>query len=260
MAKTMPFRDFVADVEAAGVNFFAPGVDNISYEEISPSERKAVELAITMLSNHARAIAPQLAVEVERQAPAVYKMAAIAKAKFPGLKIVSFPATGTGTIGISPLFPQAVKYAASPSASAPAYTSYASNSWDISFTANTAAYLFGDGTNWYKASPTDGSRALLVILQNGVLEIGSTPKIVQERIITDKSQKYGVIGVSPISAIPVEAGKSLYIYPTPGVVPVFHDIGIMWSVLPARGGTSTMPLLGFVFAEGDFLAGIKTIS
>jgi hypothetical protein len=259
MAETIPFRNFVADVEASGVNFFAPGIDQISYEKLSDTERKAVELAITMLSNHARMVAPQLAVEIERQAPAVYKMAMVAKAKFPGLKIVSFPATGTGTIGVSPLFPQAIKYTGTPSSSLPAYTSYTSNTWDITFTANTASYLFGDGTNWYKASPTDGQRALIVILQNGVLEIGSTPKITQMRIKTDKSQKYGVFGVSPLSTIPLEAGKKLHVYPTPGVIPIFHDIGIMWSVLPMRSGTSTMPLLGFVFAEGDFLADIKTI-
>ncbi|RSN77217.1 MAG: hypothetical protein DSO07_02990 [Thermoproteota archaeon] len=259
MPTTVSFKEFVRDVREAGVDFYAPGIDNITYEVLSAEEIKAVELAIKMLANHARAIAPQIAVEIERQAPAVYKMAAVAKAKFPGMKNISFPATGTGSIGISPLFPQAIKYTGTPSPSLPAYTSYTSNTWDITFTANTAAYLFGDGTNWYKANPTDGQRALLVILQNGVLEIGSTPKITQMRIKTDKSQKYGMFGVSPLSTIPLESGKKIHIYPTPGVVPIFHDVGIMWSVLPARSGTSTMPLLGFVFAEGDFLADIKTI-
>jgi hypothetical protein len=233
-----------------GINFFWGGRLEIEYIPPKTEEIAAVDFCVDNVLSVLRKTAPSLAADFEKHRTVFQKFAGIAKAKFPGRKTVQFPSQ-TGGIGVLPLFPQAVKYVGTPGPSAPAYTSYATNSWDISLTAGTAAYIFGDGTNYYKASPTTEQHSLLVIIENGLVEVGSTPKISQMRIWTSAETKYGIVTTNPVKAIPIEPNKTLYQYNTPGVIPVYHDFGIQWKILPEATGTSTLPLLGLVFYEHD---------
>jgi len=123
------------------------------------------------------------------------------------------------------------------------------------------AYLFGDGTNYYRTSSTTGAHSAILVFNNGIIEIGSTPKIEQFRLISEGFTKYGIYTVAPIVEERIEENRLIYQYPTPlGAVPIFYDKGIMWSVMPKVTGTSTIKLLGLVFYEHDFAADLKWVS
>jgi hypothetical protein len=242
-----------------GINFFWGGRTSIEYTTPKPEEIEAVDLCINNALSVLRRTSPILATDYEKHRSVFHKFAGIAKAKFPGNKPIMFPSQ-TGTIGCLPLIPQAIRYVASPDATKPAYSSYALNSWDISLTAGTPAYILGDGTNFYKASPTTEQHSLIVIIENGLIEIGTSPKIAQMRLWTQAETKYGIWAANPIKAIPIEPGKVLYQYNTLGVIPIYHDFGIMWKILPDTTGISTLPLLGMVFYEHDLYPDTKWLA
>jgi hypothetical protein len=198
-----------------------------------------------------RKVLPSVAMDIERQRSLALTWAGVAKATFPVRKNYEFPST-TGSLGVAWLFPQAIKYAATPSATLPCYTSYATNSWDISLTAGTAAYFFGSATDFYKASPQTDKHSFLLIFENGIIEFGSTPKIDTFRLESEGKRDYGIYSVVPLEEIPIEKGVIAYQYPTPlGALPITYDRGIRFSFMPRVSGNSTIKLLGLVFYEHD---------
>ena len=257
-ATSYKLKDLFKD-ELRNIAIFFGGREDIEYIPLTSAELEAVNSAIDQGLNVLRKASPTIAATFEMHRSFFQKCAGIAKAKFPGQKSVQYPSQAGG-IGVALLFPQAVKYAATPSSTNPCYTSYATNSWDISLTAGTPAYIFGDGTNFYKASPATEAHSLLAICHNGLLEIGSTPRIAQHRIWTQAETKYGIWVTHPLAQMPIEPGKTLYQYNTIGALIVTHDFGIMWKVLPQTSGTSTLPLLGMAFYEHDFAPDTKYVS
>ena len=260
MARSVSLAELVAEEYAKGILVFAGGRTRVDYEPLTADERKAVNECFMAGLRHLEKVAPEIAASIRPQLSLVEKFAGIAKAVFPETKPIAYPSE-PGTIGVNWLFPQAIKYAASASSTYPCYTSYSTNLWEISLTAGAAAYLFGDGSNYYKASPTTGQHAMLLVFQDGVVEVGSTPKIQQFQIKTEIQAKYGIYTVEPLVEVPLESGKAIYQYPTPmGAVPIYHDLGIMWGFMPAYSGTATIKLLGMVFYEHDFAAELKWVS
>jgi hypothetical protein len=245
--------------ELRTIGIFFGGREDIEYIPLTDAEREKVDDAINQGLNILRKASPTIAATFEMHRSFFQKCAGIAKAKFPGQKTVQYPSQAGG-IGAALLFPQALKYYGTPSATYPCYTSYANNSWDISLTAGTAAYILGDGTNFYKASPTTEAHSLVAICHNGLLEIGSTPRIIQHRIWTQAETKYGIWATQPLAEIPIEPNKVLYQYNTIGALILTHDFGTMWKILPKSSGTSTLPLLGMVFYEHDFAPDTKWLS
>lgn len=207
-----------------------------------------------------RKVSPTIAADIEVQRSLAQKVAGIFKDMIPEKKSYAFPSE-SGMLGAAWLFPQAIRYVASPTSSAPAYTSYPANSWDISLSAGTAAHLFGDGTYFYKASPTTAQHSMLLIFNNGIIEIGSTPKIEQFRLYGEGLTKYGIYTVAPIVEERIDPNRLIYQYPTPmGATPIFYDKGIMWSFMPRLSGTATIKLLGLVFYEHDLFSSLKWVS
>ncbi len=245
--------------EEAKIAIFYGGREDIEYLPLTNDERAAVDKAVDQALIPLRKVSPTIASTYELHRSFFQKCAGIAKAKFPGQKTVQFPSQAGG-IGAIPLIPQAVKWAVTPSATDPCYTSYKTNSWDIDLTAGTAAYILGNGTDFYKASLTAEKHSLLAICWNGLLELGSTPRLGQMRIWTQAETKYGIWSIHPLVSLPIEPGKTLYQYNTVGALIVTHDFGIMWKVLPTATGTSTLPLLGMVFYEHDFLPDTKWVA
>jgi hypothetical protein len=245
--------------ELKNIAIFFGGREDIEYLPLTEAEVAAVDKSIDQGLNVLRRVSPTIAANFEMHRTFFQKCAGIAKAKFPGQKTVQYPSQAGG-IGAALLFPQALKYAATPSATSPCYTSYTTNSWDISLTAGTAAYILGDGTNFYKASPTTEAHSLVAICHNGLLEIGSTPRIIQHRIWTQAETKYGIWATQPLAEIPIEPNKVLYQYNTIGALILTHDFGVMWKILPKSSGTSTLPLLGMVFYEHDFAPDTKWVA
>ncbi|RLB80115.1 MAG: hypothetical protein DRH17_12505 [Deltaproteobacteria bacterium] len=244
---------------AKGINILSLGRTELDFVELNKDEKRAIETVISMYANHLAKVSPTLAKTVLNQKDALIKFAGIAKAIFPEEKPITFPSQA-GTIGVLPLFPQAIKYAATPSSTTPCYTSYSDNSWDITFTAGTAAYILGSDTAYYKASPQTGKHELIVIAQDGIVEVGTTPKIQQFRVISEAESKYGIFVASPLQDVAVEPNKLVYQYHTPGIIPVYHDFGVKLKVLPGVSGTSSVRLLGLVFYEHDLFSDTTWVS
>lgn len=246
-------------IRPMGINVFTGGRETVAHEPLKAEEEEAVNKAVDMVARLLGKVSPDLARQFRNHLDVFKFFGGVAKAMFPESKPISFPSQ-EGHIGIIPLIPQVIKYVATPSATSPAYTSYNTNSWEMDLTAGTAAYIFGDGTNFYKANPATDQHTLLVVIQDGVIEVGSTPKIDQFKIYTSISQPYGIYAAQPLTDITVEPSKTIYQYPTLGAIPVYHDLGIMWEFMPKYSGTSVIKLLGLAFVEHGFLSDLKWIS
>lgn len=231
------------------------GRDVVEYEELKDSENKAIEKCVACTYRVLRKVNATIAEEFLAHLEVFKKFGMIVKRAFGVSKPITFPAQA-GTIGVSPLIPQAVKYATSGDGS---YTGYANNSWNIELTANSVAYLLGSATNYYKASSVNEQHTLLVIMQDGILEVGTTPKIKQFRFESEQQAKWSPWAANPLVELPIDDHRSLYQYNTLGVIPVYHNLGVKLSVLPGASGTSTIPLLGVFFYEFDFWSNLKVI-
>lgn len=243
-----------------GIPIFTGDRKEFVYQEISASEKNVVTKVFNTGLRQIERVSSTIASDIRGQLDLAIRMAGVFKEMLPEKKSYTFPSE-TGSLGVAWVFPQAIRYVATPSSDTPCYTSYPANSWDITLTAGTPAYFFGDGTNWYKASPSTGKHSMLLIFNNGIIEIGSTPKLDQFRLVAEGLTKYGIYTVAPVVEVPIESGKTIYQYPTPmGAVPIFYDKGIMWGFMPRTSGTSTIKLLGLVFYEHDLFATLKYVS
>jgi len=90
-------------------------------------------------------------------------------------------------------------------------------------------------------------------MKDGAVEIGSTPRIQQFRLITEAETKWGIWTVYPLIEQTIEPGKTIYQYNTLGIIPVYHNFGIKWTAMPKYTGTSILKLLGLFFYEHDFM-------
>lgn len=245
----------------AGVKVARLGRKQINYVELEDPEKKAVLRVFEAGLQHLYKVAPAVARDIERQRNLVLTMAGVAKATFPTLKSYSFPSQ-PGGLGVAWLIPQALKYVATPSSDTPAYTGYKTNTWEIDLTAGSAAWILGDGTNYYKASPQTNKHSFVLIFENGLIEVASTPVTDQFKLVSEVAQNIGIYTIEPLVEIPVEDGKAIYQYPTPfGALHVDHNIGVMWGFMPRYSGKShKIPPIGMVFYEHDFLSDLTWVS
>jgi hypothetical protein len=234
--------------------------DVVSAVDISPSEAQWIGWIFDRGIEQLRKVSPVIAADIAAQKNLAIRMAGVAKATFPVRKNYSFPSV-PGSLGAAWLFPQGLKWVSSPNSSNPCYSDYTVNSWDISMTAGTAAYLLGSSANFYKANPTTDQHTFVLIFDKGVIEVGTSPSIDQFIMLSQGKQDFGIYTVEPLVDIPVEANKVVYQYPTPmGAVWVDHSTGIKWSFMPRRTGTATIRLLGMLFYEHDFASSLKWVS
>ena len=240
-----------------GVKIAALDRKIVSYVPVSSNEADIINYVFNSGLKYLRKTLPSVAAEIEAQRELVVRMAGVAKATFPIRKNYSFPSV-PGSLGVAWLFPQGLKYAATPSATNPCYTGYTTNSWDIPCTAGTASYILGDGTNFYKANPNTDVHTFVLIFDGGVLEYGSSPSVEQFQLLSEGKRDYGAYTVEPMVEIPIEKNVAVYQYPTPlGALFVDHQRGVMWGFMPRTTGVKTIKLLGMIFYEHNFLASLK---
>jgi len=252
--------ELFAEELGRGIPVFMGDRREVTYTPLESFELDVIKKVFNYGLSQLRKVSPTIAADIEPQLSLAQKVAGIFKEMIPEKKSYAFPSEA-GSLGVAWLFPQAIRYAATPSATYPCYTSYPANSWDISLTAGTPAYLFGDGTNYYKASPTTAQHSMLLVFNNGVIEIGSTPKVEQFRLYAEGLTKYGIYTVAPIVEEHIEPNRLIYQYPTPlGALPIFYDKGIMWGFMPRASGPATIKLLGLVFYEHDLYSTLKWVS
>ena len=236
------------------------GITQTDYIKIEPKEKEVIDKVFDAGLKHLYKVAPEIARDIERQKKLVYVAAGVAKAKMPTTKSYAFPSM-SGNLGVAWLIPQALKYVATASSDNPAFTSYKTNLWEMDLTAGTAAWILGDGTNYYKTSSATNKHAVILIFENGLLEYGSTPVAEQFKLISEASSKVGIYTVEPLVEIPVSDEKAIYQYPTPlGALILDWDMGFMWGFMPKYSGTHKLPLLGMVFYEHDFLADLTWVA
>jgi hypothetical protein len=247
-------KELFAEELRKGIPVFMGDRESVVYTPLESDEAAAIQKVFNYGLNQLRRISPKIASDIEPQLSIALKVAGVFKDMIPEKKSYTFPSQ-TGTLGVAWLFPQAIKYATT------VPTSYNTNSWDIPLTAGSKAYLFGDGTNYYRTSSTTGAHSAILVFNNGLIEIGSTPKIEQFRLIAEGFTKYGIYTVAPIVEERIEENRLIYQYPTPlGAVPIFYDKGVMWSLMPRASGPATIKLLGLVFYEHDFASDLKWVS
>jgi hypothetical protein len=231
----------------------------------SRTEEPAIETVVNAGLAHLARVAPEVYDAIVRPFTGaklldlVKIFARVAKAQFPSQKPYTFPPE-KGKLGIAWLFPQAIKWVATPSDADPCFTSYNNNSWDIDITAGTAAYLFGSADKFYYTSKTPEKYSAILVLYNGIVEIGSTPSAQQFQLISDTKSVAPYV-VEPLIEVPLNPQKNIYLYPTQmGALFIDHMTGIKWSFMPTRTGKATIKILGFVFFEYDFYPALKWVA
>ena len=233
--------------------------ESVAATPLSGDEASELDTWINEVKTELSRQSPIVAAIFDENIEAIKAFAQIAKNKLDN-KTITIPPSNPGHIGVTLITPQFIRYAATASSTSPAYSQYTLNTWEISLTAGTEAYLLGDGTNYFRPCPTEGSRCEILLLKNGILEIGTTPKLYQIHMYTRETAAQGPYTVSPLIEIPVETDKAIYVYRTPGCLPMLHDMEYMLGVMPHEDGTDTIPLLGVAFYEYEFLKELKWVS
>ena len=202
-------------------------------------------------------ISPEVANDFKRQAALFQSVGEVFKAKvdkaFGGILPTS------GQFGVGLIIPQDIRYAATPSSTNPCYTDYPANSWTLSLTAGSTVYLLGSSANFYKARTTTGYRCAMVIMKNGIIEVGTSPSINQFQVQTERTS-YPAFSVHPLVDQPLERGYTIYRYNLPFAIPVFHDFGVKLMGMPITTKSSEIRLIGVVFYEYDHRASLLYVS
>lgn len=271
---------------AAGVEFFAGGKDAYDFNPLTNTEELAVQQAWSKNLAFIQGISPALAAQfAEKQVndatsaynqqvggpgSAMVKYAGVAKALFPNDKSISFPGE-PGTIVVDWLTPQSLFWVKNPDGSADktCYGAYADvagtvtgatgamNQWDVTLTAGTAAYLFGNTAgDFYKARQTQEYHSMAVLAQNGLIEIGTTPKLSHMLATSQVQQKFSPVAIQPLIDLPLTQNgpENIYQYNTPGTIALTHDFGMRVGVMPKVTGKSRLQWFGMVFYEFNHLA------
>jgi len=98
----------------------------------------------------------------------------------------------------------------------------------------------------------------MVMFQNGLVEVGTTPSFRQIQVLTQVNESYGPMGVEPAVDLEVEKGKNLYVYPTPGALIVPYDVGVKLLAMPYRTNPNgeEVRLVGVLLYEYNFFANL----
>lgn len=224
------------------------GLGELPRGVLTDTESKAFDKFGVDAVNYLEKISPEVAADFRAQVPLFKTVCEVFKGKidkpFGGI----LPASGQFGVGL--IIPQDVRYVVTPKDELPAYTGYALNSWDIPLTAGTIAHLLGDGTKFYKPNPTVGKRCAMVIMKNGIIEVGTTPAINQFIFRTERIT-YPAFSVHPLVDQTIEKGYLIYRYNFPAAMPLFYDFGVMLQAMPIATGVRNIRLIGVIFYEYD---------
>jgi len=250
-------KDLFAEEITNGIKMFMGGRDTYDYEKLTAEEVDAVHLAFDKNLKRIENVSPKLAANLRPQREAYVKWAGIAKAVFPETKSFQYPAVAGG-LGCDWIAPELYKYNSTPSATYPCYTDYnattTTNSFDLTLTAGTLRAVAGNAslTTSYRGSPVTDKHSFVVIAQDGLVELNTTPRINMMKVSTDLETKYQYISMNPVLMETLEDYRAIYQYNTPGMIPMDHNVGTYIVAMPASSGLSTIVPLGMVFYEYDF--------
>lgn len=233
------------------------GLGALSIEHFVEEEVEVFDKFLEDSVNALTKISPEIAVDFKAQAPFFRSVGEVFKDKVD--KAFGGILPSSGQFGVGLIIPQDVVYATPASSDDPCYSGYTDNSWKISLTAGTAAYLLGSSDNFYKARKEVGYRCAIVLMKNGILEVGTTPSLNQFRIATERTS-YPAFSVHPLVDQPIEENYTIYRYNLPFAVPLFHDFGLKLTGMPTVTKTSEIRLVGVAFYEYDHRSALSWIS
>jgi hypothetical protein len=250
----------------AGIRVFSGGKDLIDIADMAQEERDAILYCFDQNVKKIENISPKLAAGLRPQREAMVKFAQIAKGTFPETKTYSYPGQ-QGGLAVDFLSPYTFRYDATATGAAGknSYTLYNDSvpvgygSWDIPLVTGTKIGILGNrnnaitmGANYYRGCGATDNHSYVVIFQDGIIELGTTPKIEQLFFRSELMDKYAPIAMQPLLNQSIEENRTIYQYSTPGMIPVSHQTGVQIDALANITGTSTIPLLGMVFYESNF--------
>jgi hypothetical protein len=251
--------DMFAPEAQAGIRIFTGGKDSVDIADMSSDETDAILYCFDQNVKKIENVSPKLAATLRPQRSAVVKWAQVAKGTFPQTKNYNYPGIA-GALGVDFLNPYLYKYSTVPAASTgnrsfcdyndsviPGYAS-----WDINMICGNTTYIAGNGTYHYRGCDATNGHSYVVLFQDGIVEIGTTPKVQEIFFKSELLDTYTPISINPVLSQTIEDNKAIYQYTTPGMIPLTHITGSTISVLPNATGLSTMPLLGMVFYETNF--------
>lgn len=248
----MKLEDIFTDELVGGTPFFTGGRTDTEFEELSKAEEASISKVVRNHATLMQYTSPILAQTLLNHEKAIIKMGGVAKALFPTEKVIKYPGV-QNSITVDIITPQMLFWDTSADTTNPCYNGYTANSWDIDLTAGTPAYLFGDGTNYYQTRKDNGKYMAALLLHNGLFEIGTAPKISHMHVKSKQQDLYAPIALNPVVDLSVDPDRPVYIYNTPGIIPLTHDIGTEIGVMPQASGVSNLRWLGVGFHEFDHM-------
>jgi hypothetical protein len=283
-----PVTTLFASEITAGIDFFFGGKNTVDFDPLSTNEELAVQKCWRKNISFIQDVSANIGAQLAAQETVMVKMAGVAKAVFPELKTVNFPGI-PGGITADFITPQSLFWVRNPqwggsSTSAAAgsgatgtYTDYGAysdespagtycggvglmNTFDVVLTAGTPVYLFGGtpgaasiSTQFYNASQVTEAHSFSVLAADGLIEIGTTPKLSHLVQNSQVQNMYSPIAFQPMVDLPLSGGQNLYQYNTVGVTPLMHNFGMQLAVLPKQSGKSNLRWMGMSFYEYNFL-------
>ena len=249
---------FAYERESLGLNIFI-GLSEVQIAPLSDAEVNSLISYIARCYRMLRQVCAEIADDFMNHITLFIKAAQIFKAQTN--KAITAPAS-VNAAGMCMIIPQLFKYVKTPSASEPAYTQYIDNTFKLNLTAGTPVYIFGDGTNYYRACPTSGKRTLLVIIADGLIEIGTTPKLQQQIAYFEGERTEAPEPVHVLKEIPLHSGKTLYrinTYKNAAFI-VTKDRGVMYGFMPEADGLDILQPVGVAFYEWDMYNNLKWLT
>ena len=250
MSTTTSFEDAFKNT---GVPVFAGGRKEVTVTGLDPSEVQKITFVVNKTADFVSKVSPTLGNTVRSQLSVVLSAAQVAKGEMNN-KPITYPGE-VNTIAIVPIIPQFINFGSISNTTCVAQTGYPKDTWDVSLTAGSVFYLLGTSTAGYTTCGTPNYRFAIVILNDGLVEIGTTPKIDQFKIWSGVESRYTPFTTPITFDEPIEIGKAVYQYPTLGAMFIDWNVPFYWTAMPRATGTSSLRILGFAFAEYNVFGG-----
>jgi len=251
----------LASVEIGKIPVFFPiEPARLPLVKLEKEEKEVLRKCLDNIATAYGKVAPEIANTFKAQYDVIEFLASVFKGKIgiEAKKLVGFTPQ-PGMIGVNALIPQDIRYVKTPDATNPAYSQYELNSWDIALTAGTERWLLGDGTNYYRSKPEVNKRAVLVILKDGIVEVGTTPSF-NQFIVRAETKPYTPFTVHQLIDLPIEKNLTLYQYNTAGAIVCLYDYGMMLGGMPLVTKTSNMRLIGVCIYETDYAKELRYVT
>jgi len=130
----------------------------------------------------------------------------------------------------------------------------------VNITKGTAAYLWGDGTNYFTPSTTVNKRCVIVVMKNGIVYLDEKP-IGEQFWFIGKENTYYPWRSPIVDEQSLEEDRLIYASYTPAPMLLPPRSGSMLKVMPERTATGAKYyIFGMAFFERDYYTDVTAAS